>query len=268
LALSVFLLSAPGLLFNLGRRLAGRISQRQTRDFLSAFGELIFLSIPLTILIAWVANMLFCGLSWGVINSFALLPELTPELRVALLKQVLILIALGFGVCMLAGLAYGSCRTWFSWFGFGERLPLEKLLTGFVRPGAFATVVTTTKLDKGVLVYRGFVESLQMSPEGNIDFIALLGPEKAYLSEPILGPPKSSSFSSIVEGAISESQSISALIIESEDIANLLLTKIPSAGSPNWLEFILYIPVRLVSLLLAAPKRLFFPRSKTKNSAS
>ena len=252
--LLVFVLGAPGLLFNLGRRLAGRISQRQSRDFLSAFGELILLSLPLTLLDTIIAHYIFRDIDWQLFVTTHPISELSSDKKLSLINALLKLVISGFIISLSLGIGYGSFRAWFAWFGFGPRLPLESLLTGFLRPGAFATVVTSTKLEKGVLVYRGLVENLQMSPEGNVDFVALADAEKAYLREPKRGTPRSTSFRSVVENQVFQEKSKSLLIVESEDIANILLTSIPSPAALKWFQI---PPYALFKFLSSAVQRLF-----------
>lgn len=256
---AVLLLSTPGLLFGVGKRLLSRVNQRQARDVFAALGEIVLLSIPLAFLALLAIQLVFpkrsndmmvWAKSWdGSLNSI---------LNSGLIKEWAVAFAVGAIISLVFGLVYGSLRNWFAWFGFGARLPLERLLTGFLPPGAYASVVTTTTLDDGVIVYRGWVESLQMSPEGSIDFVALSRPEKAFLRGPLLGPPKASQFTDIVEAGARQSGAPSVLIIESEDLANVLLTKVPGAGKSNWLEAFLYAFSWPVRWLFKAREPLFF----------
>ncbi|MGE6698804.1 hypothetical protein ACQKH5_14000 [Hyphomonas sp. NPDC076900] len=256
---AVLLLSTPGLLFGVGKRVISRVNQRQARDIFAALGEIVLFSIPLAFIVLWSIqltlpdqsrDMMVWARGWDGSLGAILNSGFVTEFAIALTG--------GAGISLLFGLIYGPLRNWFSWFGFGVRLPLERLLTGFLPPGAYATVITTTTLDGGVIIYRGWVESLQMSPEGSIDFIALSRPEKAFLRGPVVGAPKASQFTDIVEAEAQLRHAPSLLIIESEDIANLLLTKVPGAGKSNWLEACLYVFFWPIRWILKSRKPLFF----------
>lgn len=260
---AVLLLSTPGLLFGVGKRVISRVNQRQARDIFAALGEIILFSIPLAFIVLWAIQLALPDQSDGMIVwTRGWDGSLSSVLNSGFVAEFTVALIMGAAISLLFGVIYGSFRNWFAWFGFGARLPLERLLTGFLPPGAYATVITTTALDGGVIIYRGWVESLQMSPEGSIDFIALSRPEKAFLRGPVVGAPKASQFTDIVEAEAQLRHAPSVLIIESEDIANVLLTKVPGAGKSNWLEACLYVsswPIRWMIRWIVKPRKpLFF----------
>ncbi|MEM8798543.1 MAG: hypothetical protein AAGF15_00545 [Pseudomonadota bacterium] len=241
-ALILIYLSLPGAAFQFGLRGASRIGRRGNRDVFRALTVWIPIALPVLGLSNYFASHI--GISAEALLSLETLENGTSSVGdYALFSGITVVIG------SFLGAATGKLWVWRSRIPGARRTAMERMAGGILPSLLEANVLTTMSLGQSLLFYRGQVADIQLSPEGDIEYIVLAqNIEKSLIfngNDSLAGNPPTDGLHPKPSLArplmpIAEFQSRDyekdRLLIEASTIANVHFEVYEDAGDASWLD--------------------------------
>lgn len=227
-------LATPGLIFDLCKQVSERSGTRLSRDIVRLVSDIVLVSVPVGLMSFYLLNVVGEGLG----SRFA--EDVSGNWNghcaggcavTAMINRSVTFVVTTSLFAALAGLVFGKLSVWVLYARRWTGTPVQQFKSGLLPPSIEASVLSTTQVDGGNLVYRGLLRDIQMGPEGKVDFVVLSEPEKSIMRcDPMskwIAPKAGERFSEIgreAGGRLSGPKD-SFLVIESEDIANVFLRR-------------------------------------------
>lgn len=179
-------LAAPGLVFDIGRRFYERVSNRFARDVVRLISEIILVAAPCLLIAYFVLDYLGNGLGQRVLSDLTrewggqCARGCTPHQAV---QRISLLVLAASSFALLFGLIYGKLSVWFLYRRLSVGNFAQRLTAGYRPPVVIASVMAVNGVSSYRFIYRGVLQHLQIGPEGRVDYVVLVRPEKSVIVE-------------------------------------------------------------------------------------